>query len=137
MPGRPIVRTAKSSCFGNISIRIGPAGVKLYFFDSVAIASLASGIACSRMTAASLGSKRKIRSPSVMVSNLSSVSSSVSELYVLLIEAIVLEGALEGTASAGLITGPQQVLAEVGMRLRIGIVEASPRRTSSTASSNR
>ena len=27
MPGRPSVRTAKSSCFGKISIRIGPRGV--------------------------------------------------------------------------------------------------------------
>ena len=27
MPGRPSVRTAKSSCFGNISMRIGPFGV--------------------------------------------------------------------------------------------------------------
>ncbi len=28
MPGSPSVRTAKSSCLGNISIRIGPLGVK-------------------------------------------------------------------------------------------------------------
>ena len=41
----------------------------------------------------------------------------------LLIEAIVLEGALEGTAGAGLITGPQQVLAEIRMRLRVRIVK--------------
>ena len=28
MPGRPRLRTAKSSCFGKISIRIGSVGVK-------------------------------------------------------------------------------------------------------------
>ena len=35
MPGSPSVRTAKSSCFGNASMRIGPVGVKPYCFDSV------------------------------------------------------------------------------------------------------
>ena len=38
--GQPDVRTAKSSCFGNISIRIGPVGVNWYCFESVASASL-------------------------------------------------------------------------------------------------
>ena len=35
IPGSPTVRTAKSSCFGNISIRIGPFGVNWYFFSYV------------------------------------------------------------------------------------------------------
>jgi hypothetical protein len=55
----------------------------------------------------------------------------------LLIEAIVLERALEGTASAGLITGPQQVLAEIRMRRVFASSRASARRTCSTASSKR
>ncbi len=32
MPGRPTFLTAKSSCFGNISMRIGPFGVNAYRF---------------------------------------------------------------------------------------------------------
>ena len=55
MPGSPSVRTAKSSCFGKISTRIGPFGVKLYFAESVFSASCASGIAYSRITGASSG----------------------------------------------------------------------------------
>src|SRR4030095_4278827 len=41
----------------------------------------------------------------------------------LLIAGIVLERALEGTASAGLIAGPQQMVAEIRVRPRVRIVK--------------
>jgi hypothetical protein len=47
MPGNPSVRTAKSSCFEKISIRIGPRGLNSYFFDRVSSAWCASEIAVS------------------------------------------------------------------------------------------
>ena len=81
-PGRPIVRTAKSSCFGNISTRIGPVGLNWYFSDSVSKASRASGTTWSRMTPASSGCSRTMRSPSRNVWNLSTVSSIASWLKV-------------------------------------------------------
>jgi hypothetical protein len=45
IPGRPSVRTAKSSWRGKISIRIGPFGVKAYRLEKVFMASWASGTA--------------------------------------------------------------------------------------------
>jgi hypothetical protein len=62
-PGRPSVRTAKSSCFGKISTRIGPVGVKAYRFVSAAIASCASAGAYSLSTATSLLCMRNTNGP--------------------------------------------------------------------------
>ena len=76
------MRTAKSSCFGNISIRIGPFGVNLYFFEKISSACCASGTTYSRITGVSLGWLLNTMSPSVIVSNLSSESSIVSRLNV-------------------------------------------------------
>ena len=53
MPGRPTVRTAKSSCFRNISIRIGPFGVNSYFCAIVSSALCASAMTYSLSTASS------------------------------------------------------------------------------------
>ena len=74
MPGRPIVRTAKSSCFGNISTRIGPAGLKSHCFESFSIDSFAKGTTYSRITGASSALMRTMTSPSRIVTNLSSES---------------------------------------------------------------
>ena len=80
IPGSPSVRTAKSSCRGNTSTRIGPFGVKLYFAESVFSAFCASGIAYSRITGASAGSSFKMMSPSRISTNLSRLSRSASRL---------------------------------------------------------
>ena len=80
IPGRPTLRTAKSSWRGNISIRIGPVGVKFQRFDRVASASRASAGTYSPITPASSGCRRITMSPSRIVTKPSRVSSRPSRL---------------------------------------------------------
>ena len=123
MPGSPAVRTAKSSCFGKISTRIGPFGVNWYFADRVFSASCASGIAYSRSTGASAGIQLE---DDVAFADLDELVERVEQRQQVVGDQVVrvdLEGTVERQTRLRLVAGPHQVHAELGMRPRVRRVE--------------
>ena len=137
MPGRPSVRTAKSSCLGNISMRIGPVGVNWYCFDSVA-----SFLARERQHvlahhAGFVRVQTDDESPSVIVSNLSRVSSIASRLNVTTLS----KGSALNAVSSGVCAPARRPCAADACRDRraraCSRIDRQRRRVRSTASSKR
>ena len=123
MPGRPSVRTAKSSCFGKISTRIGPAGVNWYSCERAARARVDNR---QRVGLQDVGLLRVEAHEGGAVGERLEVVERVEQAQQVERHDVVRigrEGALEHLARAGLVAGAQQVHAQVGLRARVVRVE--------------
>ena len=123
MPGRPSVRTAKSSCFGKISTRIGPTGRELVLLrkggqgarDDRQRVGL-QDVGLLRVEAHERGAVRERLEPVERVEQAQQVERDD-------VVRIGLERALEHLSRPGLVARAQQVHAQVRLRARVVRVE--------------
>ena len=128
MPGRPSVRTAKSSCFGKISTRIGPFGVKLYFGRQRLQRFLRER---HRVFAHHRRFRRVQLQDDVPFADLDELVECVEQREQVVRDLVVgvdLERALERLTRLRFVAGAHQVHAEFGMGPRVRRIEASPLR---------